>query len=101
MSEVVLPGHPDKFCDQVADAIVAECYAADPPSRDEHRYDQVFLTGGIVTRKPLRRALPDIMRAVGRGIGYVAGNAVDADHEVRDTSLPAPRGPAHVDGRGQ
>ena len=25
MSEVVLPGHPDKFCDQVADAIVAEC----------------------------------------------------------------------------
>ena len=24
MSEVVLPGHPDKFCDQVADAIVAD-----------------------------------------------------------------------------
>ena len=24
-SEMVLPGHPDKFCDQVADAIVAAC----------------------------------------------------------------------------
>ncbi len=23
VSEMVLPGHPDKFCDQVADAIVA------------------------------------------------------------------------------
>ena len=29
-SEMVLPGHPDKFCDQVADAIVARCQAADP-----------------------------------------------------------------------
>ena len=29
-SEAVLPGHPDKFCDLVTDAIVAECYAVDP-----------------------------------------------------------------------
>jgi len=90
MSEVVLPGHPDKFCDQVADAIVAECYAADPRAYCQVEMstwcDQVFLTGGIVTRKPLRRTLPDIVRAVGRDIGYVAGNAVDADrYEVRDT----------------
>jgi S-adenosylmethionine synthetase len=32
MSEVVLPGHPDKFCDQVADAIVAECYHVPAPT---------------------------------------------------------------------
>jgi S-adenosylmethionine synthetase len=90
MSEVVLPGHPDKFCDQVADAIVAECYAADPRAYCQVEMsvwcDQVFLTGGIVTRRPLRRALADIVRDVGRDIGYVPGNAIDAGrYEVRDT----------------
>ena len=90
MSEVVLPGHPDKFCDQVADAIVAECYAADPRAYCQVEMstwcDQVFLTGGIVTREPLRRSLADIVRAVGKDIGYVATNALDAArYEVRDT----------------
>ena len=59
MSEVVLPGHPDKFCDQVADAIVAECYTVDPRAYCQVEVsvwcDQVFLTGGIVTRAPLAR----------------------------------------------
>jgi len=90
MSEVVLPGHPDKFCDQVADAIVAECYLADPRAYCQVEMsvwcDQVFLTGGIVTRKPLTRALDDIVRVTARRIGYVAPNAIDADrYEVRDT----------------
>jgi len=90
MSEVVLPGHPDKFCDQVADAIVAECYQADPRAYCQVEMsvwcDQVFLTGGIVTRQPLAVALADIMRATARRIGYVAPNAIDADrYEVRDT----------------
>ena len=90
MSEVVLPGHPDKFCDQVADAIVAECYKVDPRAYCQVEMsvwcDQVFLTGGIVTRKPLARDLADIVRATGRRIGYVAPNAIDADrYQVRDT----------------
>jgi S-adenosylmethionine synthetase len=55
MSEVVLPGHPDKFCDQVADAVVAECYKADPRAYCQVEIsvwcDQVFLTGGIATRE--------------------------------------------------
>ena len=90
LSEAVLPGHPDKFCDQVADAIVAECYTADPRAYCQVEMsvwsDQVFLTGGIVTRRPLKRDLADIVRATGRRIGYVAPNAIDADrYEVRDT----------------
>jgi S-adenosylmethionine synthetase len=90
MSEVVLPGHPDKFCDQVADAVVAECYQADPRAYCQVEMstwcDQVFLTGGIVTRKPLARDLADIVRATGRRIGYVAPNAIVADrYEVHDT----------------
>jgi S-adenosylmethionine synthetase len=90
MSEVVLPGHPDKFCDQAADAIVAECYKVDLRAYCQVEMsvwcDQVFLTGGIVTRKPLARDLADIVRATGRRIGYVAPNAIDADrYQVRDT----------------
>lgn len=32
-SEAVFPGHPDKVCDQIADAILDECLAQDPKSR--------------------------------------------------------------------
>ena len=82
-AEYVFPGHPDKFCDQVADAIVAECYQADRRAYCQVEMsvwsDQVFLTGGIVTRKPLRYALADIVRATGRRIGYAAPNAIVAD----------------------
>jgi S-adenosylmethionine synthetase len=89
MSEVVLPGHPDKFCDQVADAIVAECYQADPRAYCQVEMsawcDQVFLTGGVVTRKRLARGLADIVRATGRRIGYVSPNAIVADrYHVHD-----------------
>ncbi len=89
MSEVVLPGHPDKFCDQVADAIVAECYKADPRAFCQVEMsvwcDQVFLTGGIATRKPLACDLADIVLATGRRIGYVAPNPIEADrYQVHD-----------------
>jgi S-adenosylmethionine synthetase len=30
-SESVAEGHPDKVCDQIADAILDECLAARPP----------------------------------------------------------------------
>jgi hypothetical protein len=29
-AEAVLPGHPDKLCDRIADAIVAEALSVDP-----------------------------------------------------------------------
>ena len=35
ISEMVLPGHPDKFCDQVADAVIAECVAIDPDAHGQ------------------------------------------------------------------
>ena len=37
VSEMVLPGHPDKFCDQVADAIIAECVAIDADAYGQSR----------------------------------------------------------------
>ncbi len=40
--------------------------------------DQIFLTGGIVTARAAgAQTLDDIVRATGRAIGYVAGNAID------------------------
>lgn len=80
---MVLPGHPDKFCDQVADAIVEQCYKVDPEAYCQVEMscwsDEIFLTGGIVTPRPLATSLEDIVRQVGRQIGYADGNAIDVD----------------------
>jgi S-adenosylmethionine synthetase len=89
MSEVVLPGHPDRFCDQVADAIVRACYEVDPRAYCQVEVsawsDHLFLTGGIVTRRPLVKSLPDIARQVGLEVGYVPGSAIDATrYQVTD-----------------
>ena len=89
-SEMVLPGHPDKFCDQVADAIVAECYAMDPEAYCQVEVsvwsDQVWLSGGTATRTPLPRPFVEIVREVGREIGYLPGSAIDAHrYQVHDT----------------
>ncbi|MBI4348108.1 MAG: methionine adenosyltransferase domain-containing protein [Elusimicrobia bacterium] len=82
VSEMVLPGHPDKFCDQVADAIVAACHAIDEDAYCQVEAsvwsDQVFLTGGLVTRRPLERPLRDIVVETGLAIGYTADNHIDA-----------------------
>jgi S-adenosylmethionine synthetase len=90
VSEAVLPGHPDKFCDQVADAIVAETYRVDPRAYCQVEVsvwsDQVWISGGLSTREPFERPLDDIVREVGREIGYVGGNAIDAERsQVTDT----------------
>ena len=90
VSEMVLPGHPDKFCDQVADAIVQACYAVDTEAYCQVEMscwsDEIFLTGGIVTARPLQKSLEDIVRETGRAIGYVQGNAIDvARYRIRNS----------------
>ena len=89
MSEMVLPGHPDKFCDQVADAVIAEAMQIDADAYAQVEVatgsDQVWINGGICTRRPMERPLADIVREVGRGIGYTDGNAIDAGrYQVQD-----------------
>ena len=83
VSEMVLPGHPDKFCDQVADAIVEQCYGVDSQAYCQVEMscwsDEIFLTGAIVTEQPLATSLDDIVRQVGRQVGYVEGNAIDVN----------------------
>lgn len=91
VSETVLPGHPDKFCDQIADAFVAEAARLDP-----HAYaqieaavwsDKVWLSGAIAARGPLAKTERDIVVEVGKAIGYRDGNCIDADRYCVNSTI--------------
>ena len=93
ISEMVMLGHPDKYCDQIADAIVAECMAIDDDAYAQVEVsvwsDQVWLSGGICTRKPLSRSLKDIVVETGLSIGYIPGSHIDATrYQVADHVCP-------------
>ncbi|MFQ3677224.1 MAG: methionine adenosyltransferase domain-containing protein [Fimbriimonadaceae bacterium] len=97
-SEMVLPGHPDKLCDQIADRILAEAYAADPQAYCQVEVscwcDEFFLTGGTATRRPMDKPLDEIVREVGREVGYHAGNAIDSSRwNIRSTVSQEVRDP--------
>ena len=55
-SESVGPGHPDKICDQVSDAILDACMAQDPMSRvacECFTTNELFVVGGEITTKAI------------------------------------------------
>ena len=93
-SESVSEGHPDKVCDQIADAILDECLKVDPTSRVAC---EVFVTtnycliGGEITSK----ARPDykkIARDIIKDIGYTkkeygfSADKVKIDVKVKEQS---------------
>jgi len=89
-AEAVLPGHPDKFCDRVADAIVSEALIADPEAFAQVEVgvwaDQAWLSGNIVTRKPMARSPAEILVQTGLSIGFDETNWIDArNYHVTDT----------------
>ena len=89
-AEAVLPGHPDKFCDRIADAIVAEALAADPLAFAQIEVgvwaDEAWLSGNIVTRKPLKRSPAEILVQTGLAIGLTSDNRVNAArYRITDT----------------
>ena len=90
VSEFVLPGNPDKFCDAAADAIITEVLKVDADGYGQVEMavwsDQVFLTGSVCTRRPIPVDFADIVVATGIAIGYTAGNHIDArQYRVTDT----------------
>lgn len=90
VAEFVLPGHPDKFCDAVADAIIAEVLKVDADGYGQVEVsvwsDQVFPTGSVCTRRPIPVDFADVVVATGIEIGYTAGNHIDArKYRVTDT----------------
>src|SRR5437016_8302681 len=75
-SESVSMGHPDKVADQISDAILDHCLAADPLSRVACETlvttDLAIVAGEITTRADLSRAVVDhLVRDTIREIGYV------------------------------
>ncbi len=75
-SESVSMGHPDKVADQISDAILDFCLAADPLSRVACETlvttDLAVVAGEITTKADLTRAVVDrIVRDTIQEIGYV------------------------------
>jgi S-adenosylmethionine synthetase len=76
VAEALLPGHPDKLCDVVADALVEEA------ARHQRRAlcgievavnrSSVFVTGRIACRDAEAIDIPEVVRAVFVGAGYGA-----------------------------
>lgn len=93
-SESVSEGHPDKVCDQIADAILDACLKVDPKSRVAC---EVFVTtdycliGGEITSKA-RPNYEQIARDVIRDIGYTKdeygfnADTVKIDVKVKEQS---------------
>jgi S-adenosylmethionine synthetase len=75
-SESVSMGHPDKVADQISDAVLDFCLAADPASRVACETlvttDLAIVAGEITTRAELTPAVVDrLVRDTVREIGYV------------------------------
>jgi S-adenosylmethionine synthetase len=73
-SESVTEGHPDKFCDQVSDAVLDACLAADPGSHvacnTYATLDMVIVGGEVTTKADLN--VDDVVRKLGAEIGYTS-----------------------------
>jgi S-adenosylmethionine synthetase len=74
-SESVSMGHPDKVADQISDAVLDHCLAADPTSRVACETmvttDLAIVSGEITTKADLSRSVIDgIVRKTIKAIGY-------------------------------
>lgn len=101
-SEVVLPGHPDKFCDQVADAIVAACAAKDPDAYCQVEVgawrDQVWVSGGFTVPRGEDVELAPLVAQVVDRVGYRLPDGKARPFQVLDRTchcLDDPRSWSH------
>ena len=73
-SESVTEGHPDKFCDQVSDAVLDECLRQDPMARvacECYVTMGLLNVGGEITANALFD-VAKVVRDVGNEIGYTS-----------------------------
>jgi S-adenosylmethionine synthetase len=73
-SESVTEGHPDKFCDQISDAVVDECMRRDPASRVACEayvtMGTVVVGGEVTTRAELN--VEQLVSDLGNQVGYTS-----------------------------
>nr|WP_211259993.1 methionine adenosyltransferase [Pseudostreptobacillus hongkongensis] len=80
-SEFVSPGHPDKICDQISDAVLDACLSEDPESRvacETFATTGFVLVGGEITTKTYVD-IQSLVRNKIKEIGYVPGLGFDYD----------------------
>ncbi len=92
IAEFILPGHPDKLCDRIADRLVDEACARDPRSLvgvEVALHQQVVLVTGCVTTVPAM-TIPEvdaIVRQTFRDAGYdeswLSADTLRIDHDLR------------------
>lgn len=79
-NEIVFRGHPDKVCDQIGAAILAECVKQDKSTRAGIEVTggkgKIFVTGEVTTNANF--AVEEIVKRVLRDVGY------DDNYEVID-----------------
>ena len=71
-SESVNEGHPDKVCDQVSDAVLDACLAADPKSKvacETATTDNMVMVAGKITTQA-KLDYEKVIRRVIAGIGF-------------------------------
>lgn len=88
-SEAVLNGHPDKFCDLIADRIIRHLYqtASDVYAQIEVSTwsDYIFLTGCAITRSKVNLNVRDIIVELGYEIGYTPRNHINVEqYQIQD-----------------
>ncbi len=80
-SEFVSPGHPDKICDQISDAVLDACLSEDPESRvacETFATTGFVLVGGEITTKTYVD-IQSLVRNKIKEIGYIPGLGFDYD----------------------
>ena len=88
-SESVSEGHPDKLCDQIADAILDKCLEGDPSSRVAVEVlateEKVVIAGEVTTKSKVdyEKIARDVMREVGYTDASLGIGCDSCDVEVR------------------
>ena len=90
-AEWILPGHPDKLCDAICDAIVQAAMTRDARAlvgveAAVHR-NKVFITGRIAGERCARFQIPRLVRKVYESAGYGDRNGVELDALEISTDL--------------
>lgn len=99
-SEAVLPGHPDKFCDLIADAIVQEATRIDREAYAQVEVavwsDELWISGGVATRAPFDKSLAQLVTETGKSIGFNGDNWIDASrYRIHSTLCIETRDPTN------
>lgn len=84
-SESVSEGHPDKVCDQIADAILDECIKQDPASRvacEVFATTDYVLVGGEITTDAVIN-IEEIVKRIIADIGYTKPEYEFSDKKVK------------------